>query len=167
MSQYREDMPEGMRRVRERLEQHYGFEQWARPEAGEELASRPKPRRYRPEAPDGFVLRSDTDHYSRYQGEEARSYVFEMEGGRAGGGPAVQVVVVQCSSAEAARASVMDVLASQMAVRLEPAGSLGMVDVAFARRARGRRLLCLPGARLPSLLRASERSPWRSMTSLA
>jgi hypothetical protein len=127
-------IPEGLRRMREQLEQHYAFARWVRPTEEDERAAEAVPPVARPRPPEGFTLRSDREYHSRLRGDRAHSYVFESAGGRAGGGVAVQVVVVECSSAQAARTSVMDVLASQMAVRLEPADALGIGEVTFAPR---------------------------------
>lgn len=130
----REALGAKRRRVlRERQERFYEFERWAQPTVrarGKAAAveCRPKP-------PDGFILASEGEYPTELHAERVMRYVFVAEDSRADWGPAVEIVVAECKSARAARASVMDVLANQMANILQPAESLGIGEVCFAPRA--------------------------------
>jgi hypothetical protein len=72
-------------------------------------------------------------------------YFFVQQDRLVSGGPFVETLVAECSSVEAARASVMDILASQMANMLQKAPTLHIGEVCFA--APGRESTCLLFAR--------------------
>jgi hypothetical protein len=113
--------------LRERLEWEYEFERWARPSEPASAIIE-----FRPEAPDGFALASEGEYHTKLHAERVVRYLFVSQESRGGGGPAVEIVVAECESAEAARTSIMDVLASQMARHIHAADRLEIGEICFA-----------------------------------
>src|SRR4051794_4982426 len=110
----------GARELRIRQERFYEFERWACP--GEPSNPSDATVEFRPQVPNGLVLASEDAHPAKLHAERVVRYLFAADKAPAGGGgPLVELVVAECESARAARASVMDVLTSQMANTLRPA----------------------------------------------
>jgi hypothetical protein len=123
----RELLPRSMEEVRDQLEKEYEFERWARPcEPASAVVQ------FRPEAPDGFAFASEGAYHTDLHAQRVVRYLFVSHESRAGGGPAVEIVVAECESAKAARTSIMDVLASQMARHIHLAEKLEIGDICFA-----------------------------------
>lgn len=101
----------------------YRYSEWARPEEAARV------RRLVPQPPQGFELDRERPHFDAYHAERVTRYRFIDPAPRRPAVRAVQVVVAECQSAEAARRTLMDILQSTMAARPERRDEPG--EIAF------------------------------------
>jgi hypothetical protein len=114
---------------RRRQEQAYDFQGWARPVGVPSAVTAVGA--FQPPVPSGFSLAAADDYPDRLHAQRVRRYFMAQQNRRTAGGPVVEIVAAECDSPVAARASVMDVLATQMVNVLQPVEPNDLGDVCF------------------------------------
>ncbi|MCV2489222.1 hypothetical protein OF117_07580 [Geodermatophilus sp. YIM 151500] len=122
-------MTDGLADRRRRQERAYEFERWARPVESRTAATVLVA--FQPCVPAGFSLAGANDYPDRLHAERVRRYFIAQKGRRTTGGLVVEIVAAECDSSVDARASVMDLLATQMVNMLQPAEPPDFGDVCF------------------------------------